>query len=382
MVRAGDASERRASQLRGARAAVGRAHLRHGYRQRDARLVLRRRHRGPTEAASRARSNAMERGADILDVGGESTRPGHRPIDECARRSRACVPVDSRDARRSCPRADFDRYVQAGGRCARRTPPAPISSTRCGERRTSSWTSSPNSRFRSSRCTIRSARSTTASVVDAVLRYLEDCAARARRARNRAASASFSIRGSASGRRPIRTSSVLAGARPHRRARLSDDDRYVAQIDDRQADRDGRAATASTEPPPRRARRRRRASTSCACTTSRRHATRSAVADAIVRGWRPARGPDNAERDPRVRPSRCRSPDERERRQPFEIDVTAEIDLRCGRASDDLSQTIDYAALRKRARSRRRRRRRTRCSNVSPADLLDAVFDDRARRAR
>ncbi|MGB8909851.1 MAG: dihydroneopterin aldolase [Candidatus Cybelea sp.] len=41
-------------------------------------------------------------------------------------------------------------------------------------------------------------------------------------------------------------------------------------------------------------------------------------------------------------------PGERERRQLFEIDVLAEIDLRVPADSDDLSQTMDYAALRER----------------------------------
>lgn len=41
-------------------------------------------------------------------------------------------------------------------------------------------------------------------------------------------------------------------------------------------------------------------------------------------------------------------PGERLRRQPIEIDVTAEMDLRAADASDDLAETLDYAALQKR----------------------------------
>ncbi|MGA7094612.1 MAG: dihydroneopterin aldolase [Candidatus Cybelea sp.] len=41
-------------------------------------------------------------------------------------------------------------------------------------------------------------------------------------------------------------------------------------------------------------------------------------------------------------------PGERERRQLFEVDVLAEIDLRVAAESDDLSHTMDYAALRER----------------------------------
>lgn len=38
-------------------------------------------------------------------------------------------------------------------------------------------------------------------------------------------------------------------------------------------------------------------------------------------------------------------PGERDRRQLFVIDVSVEIDLRAAEASDDLTQTLDYAAL-------------------------------------
>jgi 7,8-dihydroneopterin aldolase/epimerase/oxygenase len=41
-------------------------------------------------------------------------------------------------------------------------------------------------------------------------------------------------------------------------------------------------------------------------------------------------------------------PGEREHRQLFEIDVLVEIDLRDSAESDDLSETMDYAALRER----------------------------------
>jgi dihydroneopterin aldolase len=40
--------------------------------------------------------------------------------------------------------------------------------------------------------------------------------------------------------------------------------------------------------------------------------------------------------------------DERERPQPFEIDVTMEIDLCAAQSSDDIADTVDYAALCKR----------------------------------
>ena len=55
-------------------------------------------------AVDQARAMADE-GADLLDVGGESTRPGHAPVDE-AEELRRVVPVDPCGAggpARTCP---------------------------------------------------------------------------------------------------------------------------------------------------------------------------------------------------------------------------------------------------------------------------------------
>ena len=41
-------------------------------------------------------------------------------------------------------------------------------------------------------------------------------------------------------------------------------------------------------------------------------------------------------------------PGEREHPQPFDIDVTLEMDLRAAESSDDIADTVDYAALCKR----------------------------------
>ncbi|HTX59741.1 MAG TPA: dihydroneopterin aldolase [Verrucomicrobiae bacterium] len=41
-------------------------------------------------------------------------------------------------------------------------------------------------------------------------------------------------------------------------------------------------------------------------------------------------------------------PGERDREQPFDVDVVAEIDLRAAQASDDLADTLDYARLHQR----------------------------------
>lgn len=69
-------------------------------------------------------------------------------------------------------------------------------------------------------------------------------------------------------------------------------------------------------------------------------------------------------------------PGERERRQLFEIDVTAEIDLRSAQNGDDLTRTLDYASLHERIVRA--------VSTTSHAllerlagEVLDAVFADR-----
>ena len=65
---------------------MGRTHLRDGHRQRHARLIQRRRllaadsDRDPVRAALGQARRMVDEGADILDVGGESTRPGHAPV--------------------------------------------------------------------------------------------------------------------------------------------------------------------------------------------------------------------------------------------------------------------------------------------------------------
>jgi dihydroneopterin aldolase len=68
-------------------------------------------------------------------------------------------------------------------------------------------------------------------------------------------------------------------------------------------------------------------------------------------------------------------PGERDRAQPFVIDLDAEIDLRAAQLSDDLADTIDYAAL--------YRRLVTVVASTSYAllerlasDILEAVFED------
>ncbi|MBV9718430.1 MAG: dihydroneopterin aldolase [Candidatus Eremiobacteraeota bacterium] len=70
------------------------------------------------------------------------------------------------------------------------------------------------------------------------------------------------------------------------------------------------------------------------------------------------------------------NPGERDRRQLIEIDLTAQIDLRDVEASDDLSQTIDYAALHERLVRVVAMTSYALLERLA-ADLLDAVFFDR-----
>ncbi|MGC2407306.1 MAG: dihydroneopterin aldolase [Candidatus Cybelea sp.] len=67
---------------------------------------------------------------------------------------------------------------------------------------------------------------------------------------------------------------------------------------------------------------------------------------------------------------------ERERRQLFEIDVTADIDLRAAAESDDLTQTLDYASLQQRLVRVVATTSYALLERLA-ADLIDAVFDDR-----
>jgi dihydroneopterin aldolase len=74
-------------------------------------------------------------------------------------------------------------------------------------------------------------------------------------------------------------------------------------------------------------------------------------------------------------------PAERERRQPFDIDAIAEIDLAAAAQTDDLAATMDYAALRERLVRAVATTSYALLERLA-ADLLDAVFDDpRVRRA-
>ncbi len=66
---------------------------------------------------------------------------------------------------------------------------------------------------------------------------------------------------------------------------------------------------------------------------------------------------------------------ERERAQPLDITISAELDLRDAAASDDLGRTMDYAALHARAVRIVADTSYSLLERLA-ADLLDAVFED------
>ena len=107
----------------------------HGRRQRHARLVLRRRAAtSTTTPPSRTASTIVAEGADVVDVGGESTRPGAEPVpvDEELRAGRA----RRRSARRR--RAGLASTPARPRWPKRRSPRAPRWSTTCRPRSTRS----------------------------------------------------------------------------------------------------------------------------------------------------------------------------------------------------------------------------------------------------
>lgn len=68
-------------------------------------------------------------------------------------------------------------------------------------------------------------------------------------------------------------------------------------------------------------------------------------------------------------------PEERERRQPFDVDVTVEIDLRAAGSTDDLTQTMDYSGLQARLVRVVATTSYALIERLA-TDLLDVVFDD------
>jgi 7,8-dihydroneopterin aldolase/epimerase/oxygenase len=67
---------------------------------------------------------------------------------------------------------------------------------------------------------------------------------------------------------------------------------------------------------------------------------------------------------------------EREREQPFDVTISAELDLSAAAASDDLNHTLDYAALHDRVVRIVATTSYALLERLA-ADVLDAVLDDR-----
>ena len=74
----------------------------------------------PKAAIAHARA-LIDDGADILDVGGESSRPGAAPVSRARRSCARILPVLEKLARR---RADLRRHAPPGGDARRRSTPA------------------------------------------------------------------------------------------------------------------------------------------------------------------------------------------------------------------------------------------------------------------
>ena len=168
----------------------------------------------PERAIAHGRELADE-GADILDVGGESTRPGARAVDAAEELGRVVPVVEAlaKDGPRSPSTPPKRRWLE------RRSTPAPrwsMTSPHCGP--TPTWPpSAPSATVRSCSCTCwatrgpcRRTRSTTTSSTTS--RPSWPSASSSRRWLGFTGSASGSIPGSASARPSSTTSSYTAGS--------------------------------------------------------------------------------------------------------------------------------------------------------------------------
>ncbi len=80
-----------------------------------------------TDAAVAHGLELAAEGAEILDIGGESTRPGAEPVSEVEELRRVIPVIEGLAAavdelrRNACPRprADFDRHLEGSGRAGR-----------------------------------------------------------------------------------------------------------------------------------------------------------------------------------------------------------------------------------------------------------------------
>jgi dihydropteroate synthase len=130
----------------------------------------------PAEATARAIAQ-WNAGADVVDVGGESTRPGHVPVDEAVEIARAIPVITS--VRRQLPNVpiSIDTYKPGVLRAAFEAGADMVNSI---------WGASDEflelvAEFGMPIVAMHNQQDTSydGSVVDAVLHYLDDCAARA-----------------------------------------------------------------------------------------------------------------------------------------------------------------------------------------------------------
>ncbi len=357
MVRA----DRGSLSVRGRRHPMGLPDVRHGDRQRDAGFIFGRRSRGANHGdgarrgAVRRRSRHARRGRRI-DAAGASARRGARR--SCARR-----PGDRGAARAFSGHADLGGHVQArgGARGARRG--SRHRQLGLGSTRTRCWTSPRSSACRSWRCTTKPAPHTKVDVVDAVLRYLDDALAEPSHAVSRASGSSW-IPASDSVRPPTRISRYLRGL-----------DRLVALGFPTMlgASRKSTIGKLTGREPADRVYG-TVAATALAVRAGDRYRTRARRRRGARRGRRCGCGRPRLEADrmDRIRLDGIRAygkhgadAAEREHAQPFDVAISAELDLRDASASDDLRRTMDYAALHARI-VRIVASRRIRCSSVSP----------------
>jgi len=76
------------------------------------------------------------------------------------------------------------------------------------------------------------------------------------------------------------------------------------------------------------------------------------------------------------------NPGERDRDQPFDIELEIDVDLGAARASDDLADTIDYAAIHERIVTLVREKSYALLERLGDEILRDVMHDERIRAAR
>jgi dihydropteroate synthase len=119
----------------------------------------------------------VDSGADFLDVGGESTRPGHTPVDEALEAARVIPVIEGVAARFPDTPISIDTYKPAVVRAAREAGAQIVNSVWGASEELLECVTELDMPIVAMHNQIGT--SYEGSVVDAVLRYLEDCARRA-----------------------------------------------------------------------------------------------------------------------------------------------------------------------------------------------------------